>query len=267
MKFWRIRSPDYGSDYEDSFINGSLEHPYALPGVKCDVCDATWGGGRILSVDCPDDLRSHKNVTSGWPVSRGEHEALQRRFMTALALQGEPFKVLRPGDEFQPCYLNVPSRPRAGFLWPSLGGLVVSERIRNCLVGFCSGEIAVCPVTLRKTGKREATLPPPIPSTGEPEDMMDEVPIRNITSDIGPYFEVVILKESGYPRGGTPTGFCSGCGRPELDRSARELRMKPEMWRGDRMFFLATTLYVVVTDDLKERLSKLCPTNVVFERI
>jgi hypothetical protein len=41
-------SPDYGSDYRYSYINGSLEHRFGLPGVDCDVCGQTWGGSRVL---------------------------------------------------------------------------------------------------------------------------------------------------------------------------------------------------------------------------
>ena len=143
----------------------------------------------------------------------------------------------------------------------------VSEQIKNALVESCSDDIAVCPVTLRKIGKREAKLPPPIPSTGEPEDIIDEVPILKDTSEIGPYFEVLILKESAYPPGCTPTSICAGCNRPDVDSSTRELRMNPEMWKGDNIFFLATTLYVVITNEVMERVARDHPTNVVFEEI
>lgn len=122
-------------------------------------------------------------------------------------------------------------------------------------------------MNLRKIGKREANIPPPIPSTGEPEDIIDEVPILQVTSEIGPYFEVLILKESEYPLGGTPTKICAGCNRPDVDDSTRELRMKPDMWKGDNIFFLATTLYFVIIDEVRKRVAQLHPTNVVFEEI
>lgn len=267
MNFWRIKSPDYESDYKDSYINGSVEHPFGLPGVQCDVCNDTWGGSRILTFECPDSFRSHKNINDAWPISRFEHMNLQKDIMATLQIDGTPFVELRPGDDFQPCFLDVPSRPCADFLWSTLGSLIVSERIKNALIDSCSDDIAVCPVTLRKISKREAKLPTPIPSTGEPEDIIDEVPILEDKSEVGPYFEILLLKESGYPPGGTPINICSGCKRPDVDNSTRELRMTPEMWKGGDIFFLATTLYIVITDKLRERLESFRPTNVVFEKI
>jgi len=196
-----------------------------------------------------------------------EHEALQEELMTALALDGEPFVALRPGDDFQPCYLDIPSHPRADFLWGTLGSMIGSERVNAALTRFCPQDIISCPVTLRKVGNREADLPPPIPSTGEPEDIINEVPILEDTSGVGPYFEILVTKKSKYPPGGTPTAICPGCKREKVDGATRELRMTPEMWNGDNIFFLATTLYVVITDVVRESLSRLRPTNVIFEKI
>ena len=187
--------------------------------------------------------------------------------MDALQIIAPTFVGLRPGDDFQPCFLDVPSRPRADFLWSSIGSLIVSERIKNELIDSCSDDIAACPVILRKIGKREAKLPPPMPSTGEPEDIIDEVPVLKDKSEVGPYFEILILKESEYPPGGTPIKICSGCKRPDVDNSTRQLIMIPEMWKGDDIFFLATTLYIVITDALKGQLERHRPTNVVFEKI
>jgi hypothetical protein len=157
MLFWRLTSPDYGSDYRYSYVNGSLEHPFGLPGVRCDVCGQTWGGSRVLPYEYPELLRSHKKATDRWPISRSEHSALQEKLLNQLGLEGEPFVDLRPGDSFQPCYLDVPSRPRADFLWSSIGVLVVSERIKESFVSLCRHEIAVRPITLRKVGKRSQT--------------------------------------------------------------------------------------------------------------
>ncbi len=267
MRFWRVKSPDYESDYDDSYINGALDHPFGLPGVRCEVCGNTWGGTRILPFHCPAPFRSQKNITDGWPIPRMEHEALQEELMTALALDGEPFVALRPGDDFQPCYLDIPSHPRADFLWGTLGSVIVSERVNAVLIQLCPQDIVSCPVTLRKVGSREADLPPPMPSAGEPEDIINEVPILEDTCGVGAYFEILVTKKSKYPPGGTPTATCLGCKREEVDGTARQLRMTTEMWNGDNIFFLPTTLYIIITDVVRERLSLLRPTNVIFENI
>lgn len=130
------------------------------------MCEDTWGGSGILPFVCPDSFRNHNHIINGWPVTRLKHENLQKEIMTALQINGPSFVGLRPGDDFQPCFWDVPSRPRADFLWPSIGSLIVSERIKNVLIDSCSDDIAACPVILRKIGKREAKLPPVIPSIG-----------------------------------------------------------------------------------------------------
>jgi len=264
MKFWRISQPECNSDYKHSYVNGSLEHPYGLPGVECELCGATWGGSRNLPFQCPESLRHHKNFIERWPVTRREHELLQHTLAAALRENEHSFGEFRPGDSLQPCFLDVPSLPRADFLWSSIRSLVVSERIRATLVGSWPDDVIACPVTLRKIGRREANLSPPIPSTGEPEDIIDEVPLCHDVSPVGPYFEILVQKESDYPPGGTPVTTCLGCGRPTIDASTRQIRMTPEMWKGDDIFFLATTLHVIVSDDVYKRLATLHPTNVRF---
>jgi len=267
MKFWELQHPDYESDYQLEYINGSLEHPFSLPGVKCSVCGETWGGSRILPYECPPEMRNHKHLRSAWAIPLEQHKALQKDVLVKLKEQGASVCELFPGDSFQPCYLDVPSKPRADFLWACLGSLVVSERIKNLLLEHCGNDIACCEVVLRRIGKLEASLPAPIPSTGEPEDMVEEVPLTSDRKDVGRYFEICILKESDWPPGGAPERICTGCGRPEVNTYKREIRMTAGMWRGEQMFLLATTLYVIVTDDLKRILESARPTNVVFSKI
>lgn len=110
-------------------------------------------------------------------------------------------------------------------------------------------------------------MPAPIPSTGEPEDIINEVPILEVNTEVGSYFEIILLNESGYPSGGKPTKICPTCKREDVNYATREIRMTKEMWKGQSIFLLATTLYVVISDQLKEQLEQFRPTNVVFENI
>ncbi len=267
QKFWRLDHPDYKSDYAHTFINGSLEHPFSLPGVKCSVCKQTWGGIRILPYPCPESFRRRKELRGPWPIPLAEHKKLQAEVLAALRGEGVEIDSLRPGDELQPCYLDVPSRPRADFLWSSIGSVIISHRMKDLFEKHGVGGVAFAKAGLRKVGKREAKLPPPIPASGEPEDLINEAPLLADTSAIGPYYELIVLNESGYPPGGTPRSVCSGCGRPDVDSEKRQLVMTPEMWNGDKIFFLATTLHVIVTSELKELLERNNPTNVVFKEI
>ena len=263
-RFWTISSPDYESDYRQSYINGGLDYPFGLPGVHCDVCGQTWGGSRVLSYECPESLRNHKNFKERWPVSLSEHSALQQQLFAALGTRGEPFIDLRPGDTLQPCYLDIPSRPRADFLWPNWGVLVVSERIKDFFLKTCVGEISVRPIVLRKIGKRHAKLPPPMPTTGEPEDIINEVPLLADVARVGPYYQIIPLKESEYPRDRLPKITCSGCQRVDVKfvYPLPEIRMAREMWRGHSIFYIGSTSYIVVPDKVREALLRYGPTNV-----
>jgi hypothetical protein len=266
-KFWRLDHLAYESDYAHTFINGSLAHPFSLPGVKCAVCKQTWGGSRILPYQCPESLRRRKEIRNSWPISLAEHKKLQVEVLIALRGEGFVIDSLKPGDGLQPCYLDVSSRPRADFLWSSIGSLVVSHRIKDFFEKHAIAEVALAKVELRKIGKREATFPPPIPASGEPEDLINEAPMLTDTSTIGPYYELIVLNESGYPPGGEPKSICSGCGRREIDSRRRQIVMTPEMWKGDKIFFLSTTLYVILTNELKELLERNNPTNMIFKEI
>jgi hypothetical protein len=149
MDFWYIGGPNTSSDYRHTYINGSLRHPFGLPGVRCDVCGQTWAGSRSLPDECPAGLRDEPAILRRAPIGRTEHLALQERLLRELGKEGRPFLDLWPGDKLQPSCLDVPSRPRADFLWPDLaGGLVVSERVKELLSDICRDEVAICPVAL-----------------------------------------------------------------------------------------------------------------------
>jgi hypothetical protein len=242
MSFWKLSRPDYRSDYQDSYINGSLQHPFGMPGVVCDVCGATWGGGKPIPYECPKSLQNEKNLNSRWPIPRDQHAALQQRVFSELGMKGEPFVDLRPGSDFQPAYLDVPSRPQTDFLWPFCGAFLASERIKDLLADVCGDEIIACPVVLRKIGKRRARLPAPIPQSGEPEDIMSEVPVLDDATGIGPYYQMIPRNESGYPLDCLPKSICTGCKR--VDREViypweeGRLRMTDSIWRGHKIFYL-----------------------------
>ena len=172
---------------------------------------------------------------------------------------------LRPGDDFQPCFLDIPSRPRADFIWGCLGSVIVSERIRQLFESLQIERVSYCPVTLRKVGKREAGLPAPIPSSGEPEDIIREVSLLKRTDSVGPYYELIIESESDYAPTAEPTSVCSGCGRETFPETDARLVMVDSMWKGAEVFFLASTLYILVTDRVRQALEDLKATNICFK--
>jgi hypothetical protein len=264
MRFWRLHHPDYSSDYADTHINGELEHPFALPGVRCEDCGQTWGGTRVLPYELPADLQSLEQLRNGSPISGRDHAHLRERVLDALRAAGASITDVRVGAIFQPAYLDVPSRPEADFLWSGLGSVVVSQRIRDAMVAADITGCVFVRVIPRRIGKRKATRRPPMPSTGEPEDLITELEQAGAPLQTPPYYELVVTGESKYPSGAEPESTCELCGREAYDRDARTLMMEPDMWKGQDVFFLATTLWIIVTDPLKMLLQALQPTNVAF---
>lgn len=265
--FWQLQKPDYESDYDDIYINGMLEHPHGLPGVQCDVCGQTWGGSRGLPYTCPDALTDREALRNRWPLPRAEHLQLQRELLQAWGLPGQPFDTLRPDDNFQPALLDVPSLPRADFLWSGMGSLIVAQRIRDLLLEHCPADVVACPVSFRKVGRGDPALPAPIPDSGEPEDLITEATLVPDTSCLAPYYEILIGHESELPDGCTLVSQCPACGGQEIDMANRLLRMSDRMDTGHEVFRMATTLYIVVTDELKTKIEALEATNVRFENL
>ncbi len=264
MRFYNLKSPEYNSDYQTSYINGTLEHPYGFPGVSCENCNSTSGGCRILPISVPKELLNDKRYKNRWPVSGKEHAALQMEFAAHMHTECVPFVTYKPGDSFQPSFLDVPSKPKKDFLWSNLGSLVVSKRIKELIFDELYDDVDIIQVHLRKIGKRNAKLPPDKPYTGEPEDMINEAALIQYPDSPGPYFEIVVRSESNYPEGGTPDTICSVCKRESSEIDKRVFRMLESMWQGQQIFFLKTTRYIVVTEPLVEKIKRTGATNVDF---
>lgn len=260
-KFWRICAPEYESDYDGTFVNGSLEHPYGLPGVRCGTCGETWGGSRVLAVACPAALRDVPELKEARPIPAQAHRQLRERVRAEILAERGHCPELLPGDEFQPSFLDVPSTPVADFLWASLGSLVVSDRVRPLFEQLGSETVSIEPVQPRRIGAAPPTLPAPVPESGEPDDLLTQ--ITHVASEPPSYFELVVAAESDLPHGVHRRPPCPACDRTKLEGS-RELRMYDDMERGDPLFVLATSLWHVVTDPLKRELERLDPSNVRF---
>jgi hypothetical protein len=156
--------------------------------------------------------------------------------------------------------MTIPSRPEADFLWGSLGSVVVSERIKNCFTFADFSGTLLIPITISKVGRRKATLPAPIPDSGEPEDIMEHanhVP----ESEVGQYFEMVITSDSHRVRGTEPTSVCPVCGFEQWF-PPKQWKMDESLWTGTDVFCLAPTTMIVLTDRVKKWLVELGANNV-----
>ncbi|MBT4867589.1 MAG: hypothetical protein HON53_21010 [Planctomycetaceae bacterium] len=265
-QFYRLEAPRYESGYEDTYINGHASHRHSLPGLDCPDC-TPWSGGRLLPFECPEEFRKHENIKERWPIPTDAHRELCDQILAALHQAGHAIESLGPGDTFLPAVLDIPSCPEFDFLWSTLGSAIVSERIKTAFESAGLTGIQFVPICLQRVGKAYATDPPPTPSTGEPEDMINEVEEFLMHSEVDPYFQMIITANSATPPGAEITSVCDTCGRESYDKAKRQLVMQPEMWQGHDVFFLATTLYILITPAVRELLEELEATNVEMRPI
>lgn len=264
MEFWELEGTNYVSDYKRSFINGQIEHPYSLPSVRCKVCRQSIGERFMLPYQCPTNLR--KRLSDPNEVSIEEFDLLANRVKAALQKQGLSGSIVQPGCLLQPAFLDIASKPTADFLWPGFSPLV-SQRVRDKLESLNLRDIALAEVTLRKVGKKSSKLAPPIPSTGEPEDVVNEVASTKFPKTDRKYFELCVYGRSAPPPGREVLSVCSACGDKTFNWTrGGKLVMTESMWTGLEIFVLETTATILVTDKLKQELQKLTPTNVEFSK-
>lgn len=246
INFWRLNHPQYQTQRQEEYINGYGEHPYGLPGIDCKGCGEIWSNVRILPISCPEEYRKNKHITNVSPTPDLVHRNLQSGI--AIAIGQKEFKFL-PGDEFQPIYLDIKTKPKADFLWSTLGSVLVSERIKNEFEHLQLTGIQFAPVTMRKVGDKLIKYPFEIKHENEF------------------YYEMIITSYSKSPSGAEIITTCEYCGREAFDRNKRRIEMKQDMWNGQDVFFLNTTIWIIVTDRVKKVLQELEATNIVFESL
>jgi uncharacterized protein CXXCG len=251
VRFWRLHHPPTPSEAAARLLNGELTHPFRLPGVKCGECGKTWGGSRILPYSLSEALQRKVELRQPWPIDDDAHRRLRDEVLRDLRAAGASIEALRPGDAFQPAVLDVAAPPDADFLW-SAESVVVSQRMHAVLTTVPLRGVSFAPVTIR-TGRRTHA------------DRRDSGVMAEATGISAPvYYEMIIRAESGYPPGVDPVRYCGSCGRRTYNHEQRQLVMRPEMWKGEPVLLLATTLWIVVTDPVKQMIEVVQPTNVEF---
>ncbi len=262
--YWRLGRPDYSSDYQATFINGSGRHPYGMPGLDCSVCREMYGNVHVVPYACPERFRKHKNLLERWPISQDEHLLLQKQVREEFQASNIDTESFPSIYDFQPVHLKFPSRPKSDFLWSTLGGAIVSGKVKALFEQYEITGVNLCPAIIDKVGKRDSVGPIPVASTGEPEDIIGEVEGEHNPAEFGPLYEMVVTSTSGRPPGAEVTSRCPACGREEFDRSKRVLALTEDMIPPADIFILATTLHIIVNDKVRELTWKNRLTNVEF---
>jgi hypothetical protein len=270
-QFWRLEAP-WADDYRRVFVNGEVRAAHALPDTGCRTCARPRGGDRVLPVDCPAEWRGRPEVTPHprrqHRVANAEFEALRDAIAPALDPLPPGMAPVERGDRFQPLLLRVPSRPEADFLWPGVGDILVSERVRALWERDGVTGAVFSRVEYERVGRRVPTAA--LRGGGEPEDALRRLPADVSVPGLPAYYHVTITGESGLPACIDPAWVCAECGRPQVPASARiggalrGLRFDPAMWRGADLCRMRATRYVVVTERVRAGLVALGATNVDF---
>jgi len=264
MKFWRLIRPDTGSISQGDIINGFLDHPYGLPGVECEKCRKTWGGSRIHPFSCPEKFIKRKELNNRWPISGKEHYALRKEIEDELFEKYSIQVTLMPGDDFQPGFLSISGPPKTDVLWSNLSSMCVSERLRKIIEDNNLKGVTFLPINKKKVGKGKAKK---IPLKITEHNREIEIEVDNDNEPNGTYYEMLITAESKRPPGAEITSICNLCGREEYNDKKRKLIMTEEMWNGEDIFYLSTTLWPIITEKVKNIFEQNKISNIWIERV
>ncbi len=211
----------------------------------------------------PKPCRASLRLRVPGTIDVDEFQGLDRLVRKTLREQGVEIEELRPGDLFQPGILEVPSFPKADFLWSSVRAPVVSDRIKTLFEGNEVTGVALCPVVIEKVGKSSSAAIPQIPTSGEPEEILQEVQWGEYQGDVG-YFEMVVTGKSLRPPEVSTIEICERCHRETLDQNHYRVEMRKEFWLGEDVFYFGESLWIIVTERVKDLLDHAKATNIEF---
>ena len=111
-----------------------------------------------------------------------------------------------------------------------------------------------------KVGKRDAIGRAPIPKSGEPENIIEEIEGEPDPARFGPLYELIVTSESRRPPGAETIARCASCGREEYDKERRTLVLTAGMVP-DADVFLLTTLWIIVNERVRHLVTEAGLTN------
>jgi hypothetical protein len=229
MKLWRIKQPDFDSEREEGFNNGSLTFPYGLPGVNC--C-GTWACCGLFDRECPSELRTVKELNDRWPVTPERLEELRSQLRQFPSFKNLGITELKPGIRFLPPQFSPPRVIDNDFLWPALEAPVVSRRIAALLCRYCQHDFVGVPIE------------------GHPGWIL-----------------LIVKNRTLPPMERRSDHVCQRCGRPNRVSAPTELIVYVDMIPNGDICVLDTTLHILVSDRLKEQLTAIGARNVYFQPI
>lgn len=266
MKFYVLGQPESRSDYADIWINGMGRTLCGFPGMECSVCgESAPLNERIWPHRLPERLENDPRMRSFWPIPEADHLALRAEVQDAMNAAYPGMAQLQGGERFPPIEWVVPSRPESDFFWGLLEGPIVSARVADAMPDAGVTGIAFSPVDDVRCGIGPASREPPIPESGEPEDLVEWA---NSKPEPGQQFFVMeVASEGNYTVNMREQTLCPACGRREVERSGDWHVWEDSIWNGQDVFHFPTTQWIIVTEKVANLLSVLNVDNVSLREI
>ena len=264
MKRWKLIEPDVelstATSLEQIIENGSVFADYSLPAVKCPRC-STRGYLRLFRHELPDYEAEHFNLTDAASLSPDSFVLLQRELSQALLLNGVSISPceLTPGLVFPPLVLDIPEPPKYDILF---GGAfpLISQKAKRVLSQFDDGSVFFCRAKYGQVGK---WFPKEI-SERDAEGIIDVDDALEYVTEFYPsdtplnYYGLGVTART-YPSDFIPNEVCEECGRFAWKR-------EPQI-QNPHIFYIGDTLWIGVSNQLKEALEDEGITNLSFSAI
>ena len=219
-EYWTIDRPEYDDEDQDAFVNGTAVAPHETPRIECRTCGQTWIGGRVHPFFCPVQFAGIEIAWNEMMIEEAEFKKLRRRVNRVLRAQGHPDFDLRPGDDFQPFMLDLPSRPRYDFLWSGFASVFVTKKVRDLFIEAEVSGIVFCDARVRKVGRSEPFDEPPVSGIGDDDFFIDDIPLEEYPEKFGPRYQMVVVSRIDFPPETENLRLCPKC--DNIDREDEE---------------------------------------------
>ncbi|PKK99838.1 MAG: hypothetical protein CVV56_09235 [Tenericutes bacterium HGW-Tenericutes-1] len=197
----------------------------------------------------PIRLSERDKSKSRWPIEAEEHIFQQKELKACYAAKGILIDQLRPGDDFQPINFRIKSKPRTDFLWPTLMNPLVSEKVKNIFEENKVKGVSFFKIIVDKI-----------------EDKVAKYSFV-VSDEVQVYYNMVINSSSKRPPGADIISICDLCGYELYNKEQRQIQMNLDMWLGEDIFYLNTTLHIIITEKVKNIIEQCGFNNIFAEEI
>lgn len=199
-------------------------------------------------------------MEEGWPIPESDFAELRSSVLEALRRDHPELDQLEIGASFPPIEWEVPTRPEGKVFWAALEGPILAADLADALKSLGATGAHLIPVDGIRSGERSPEEEPPIPDSGEPEDLLD---LATKSHDDSQNFSFLSVVAEGRLNASLREHLaCPGCGFVQVDRERGWRIWQDDMSPGCDFFHYPTTLWIIVTNRVADLLRELAVKNV-----